>query len=126
MIYTPEQLEKMSDGEIHQAVAEKLDNGLTPDELGRMTQCKFDSKGRHYTIEFCPCDRWSDAMAIAIEYGISLETINRYSSVRAVVYDEELGSDTVLDDNGEIMHFLEASHENERRAICEVFLKMDI
>ena len=119
MIYTKEQIDKMSNNEIHVAVAKKagLDYEVVESDNG-----PYVTTTVHGKLPFSPCELWQHVMPIATNYDISL----LMDESRAVVFDDMLDTDSTLDDDGLIIIGLESRHENLRRAICEVFLMMGI
>jgi hypothetical protein len=98
MIYTQEQLNEMSDHEINIAVADK--RGL---QLGS-------------NWSYQPTMRWDEVMPIAEKYGIDVTnslSINATNDVADWLDEYYIG-------------VLSSSNKNPKRAVCEVFLQLEI
>lgn len=113
MTYTPEHLAEMSDHEINLAVAEKLslEHFILHDEV----------RAYHFFGEikchnaFSPCSNWNNVMPIAERYAISVKFPSFYREIpeaRKYIHKKDC--------------YLSCNNQNPKRAICEVFLMMDI
>jgi hypothetical protein len=125
MKYTKEQLDRMDDVQITLAVAKKL--GL----VGRIVRLeKLERPSKEWRIVeyveitctdnqtrtvFKPCESWDDVMPIAEKYEMKLDINDIYSEV--MVTEPCCDTYSVL---------AESHNSNPRRAICEVFLMMDL
>ena len=128
MTYTKKQLSEMSDLEINMAVAEKAyrTDGYDTEfpkvfsdesSAGWLWLSKVSPAYHTCGIGFFrPCENWNDVMPIAEDYGINLRWILGFDHKTVNGFEaetEEWGSVSV-------------GKENAKRAICEVFLMMDI
>lgn len=107
MTYIPEQLEEMSDHDINVAVAEKQD---LPFKLMSGRNGKWvEIEGRE-GFSYSPTSLWQHVMPIAEKHDISVRFIDGI-----VEFDNETDDYHSALING-----------NPKRAICEVFLQMNI
>lgn len=114
MKYTPEQLKEMSDHEINIAVAEKLNlNFQVSKTSGVPKECCIALKDGYgiYSVLFDPCSRWDDVMPIAENSDIWV-----YST----------GNPVAGFGNSSHKRYYESFNKNPKRAICEVFLMLDL
>ncbi|RUM91026.1 MAG: hypothetical protein DSZ27_07135 [Thiomicrospira sp.] len=128
MIYLQEQLSKMSDLEINMAVAKKAyrTEGFDTEfpkvfsdksSVGWLWLSKVSPAYQTCGIGFFrPCENWNDIMPIAKENKISLTWCDDGDAlVTDSIIDLECGFECI-----------EVKSNNPERAICEVFLMMDI
>jgi hypothetical protein len=120
MIHTQEQLDLMTDHEVGLAVAKK--SGINYREKSRVCPKGIKKSWLEIFIEseryweiFNPCEDWNDVMPIAEKYHLS------------VSFDAD-GPFVYTVDNIALLNkdHKQANNPNPRRAICEVFLMMEV
>lgn len=109
MIHTPEQLKEMSDHEINIATVEKLKFDYFISD-GHIRVYKFIGKVKCHD-NFNPCLSWNDVMTIAEKYKINpdFQVLDKGVYAASSFLGQKISVST-----------------NPKRAICEVFLMMDI
>lgn len=114
MVYTEDQIEKMTDFEINRNVAVKLfgRGGVKVVEHSgdREVMVVWPEMKHVGHVEFWPTSSWNYAMTIAEKYGISLNFRVGQGLFPLAKFDDSRLS----------------INKNPRRAICETFLMMDI